>query len=409
MLNAVLEKLNALFSSRLIIGGFFPLLIFFSVNGALLWTTSSTFRLIVTAMKPVSTSALTVLAMIGALLIVAGTYAFSALQPWLRETLEGSNWPEWLARKFRPLQYERFVAMRDGMRDAVGRRDNTLLRSKRWLDDLRNARAAGAALSSCKYTHLPPDIEDEVEKVRERIVTHDEVDVASLEMIAAALAEELCQNNAELEDEGSLRLRAEHQHFIDFVERAKSASAIAVTRSYSRFKTNFADDRLAPTAVGNIAATIISYAYGRYRMNVEMLWTRLQKVMQADVSGLAGTVQDSKTQLDFVVGVFWALLLSTIFWILALPLLTHSLALYLAVAIGMPLASTFSYAIVLVSYRAFVDLIRSSVDLYRFALIDALHLHRPPSLTAERKLWNDVDQNMSYGANFDLPYDQSRT
>jgi predicted signal transduction protein with EAL and GGDEF domain len=80
-------------------------------------------------------------------------------------------------------------------------------------------------------------------------------------------------------------------------------------------------------------------------------------------------------------------------------------ALYLTVAIGMPLATALAYAIALVSYRAFVDLIRSSVDLYRFALIDALHLHRPPSLSAERKLWSDVDQNMSYGGNLDLPYE----
>ena len=59
------------------------------------------------------------------------------------------------------------------------------------------------------------------------------------------------------------------------------------------------------------------------------------------------------------------------------------------------------------NYVAFGELVRSSIDLYRFDLVDALQMPRPRSLRDERVLW-DALQRVSAASQegIDLSYRQ---
>jgi hypothetical protein len=405
MLNAVLEKLQNLISARLIVASFFPVAFFIGINGFLLYLTSDIFRVMVMTGPPAGT--LTSRALLGVVIIVALTYAFSALQPWLRQTLEGTNWPEGVARWARPLQWSRYRRMRNDMREALQRRDDLLDKKTQWLEDLKNDRGTGAAKGTCAFQDFPPEMKRDFNELDSLTAVGAEFDLKKLETAINKLRAFLVANSSDLKTPGALRLDAMYDKLTDVIERASQRADLELTQSYTVLKSNFADDQLAPTAIGNVAATAVSYAFGRYRFNLETLWSRLQKVMQAD-DKFYGVIQDAKTQLDFVVGTLWAFAVSGVVWLVALPFVTDSVLLFAVAAVFFPVAVTLWYAIALASYRAFTDLMRSSVDLYRFNLVDALHLHKPSSLEAERGLWDDVDQNMSYDGNIDLPYEHTR-
>ena len=57
------------------------------------------------------------------------------------------------------------------------------------------------------------------------------------------------------------------------------------------------------------------------------------------------------------------------------------------------------------NYVAFGELVRSSIDLYRFELVDALRVARPRSLRDERALWHALQRVSAAGQEgIDLSY-----
>jgi hypothetical protein len=54
------------------------------------------------------------------------------------------------------------------------------------------------------------------------------------------------------------------------------------------------------------------------------------------------------------------------------------------------------YRLACQSYTAFADLMRTSVDLYRFELLDSLNLSRPRDLSDEKKLWERIAQSIGF-------------
>ena len=54
--------------------------------------------------------------------------------------------------------------------------------------------------------------------------------------------------------------------------------------------------------------------------NLDVFWTRLQKVVAADAN-FYSTVQDAKMQVDFLVALIWYTLFFTLVWVIALSLM----------------------------------------------------------------------------------------
>ena len=74
---------------------------------------------------------------------------------------------------------------------------------------------------------------------------------------------------------------------------------------------------LAPTRLGNLTRTMRSYTLDRYGMDLEVFWTRLQKVaIEKGDKGFAA-MQDAKTQVDFLVSLCWLTVSFTVLWSLA--------------------------------------------------------------------------------------------
>jgi hypothetical protein len=167
--------------------------------------------------------------------------------------------------------------------------------------------------------------------------------------------------------------------------------------NYSRFK-------VAPTAMGNIAESIRSYTLSRYAMNLDPVWSRLQKILIDDDKFYSALV-DAKTQLDFMISLFWVTVCFTGLWTVALISLRRSLAAFFFVAVGGPILSILWYKIALQNYRAFADICRSSVDLYRFKLLDSLHIERPAGNLLERQTWTKVNKVIGYGEEEKIRYD----
>lgn len=94
-------------------------------------------------------------------------------------------------------------------------------------------------------------------------------------------------------------------------------------------------------------------------------------------------------------------------WLVVLPIRADPWWLLLAVAIVGPLATRLFYLAATENYVAFGELVRSSIDLYRFDLLDALRVTRPHSLRDERVLWDTLQRVSAAGQEgIDLSYPQ---
>jgi hypothetical protein len=174
-----------------------------------------------------------------------------------------------------------------------------------------------------------------------------------------------------------------------------------VLKRFNEIQFDFPGQDVAPTKMGNISNVAAYYAQSRYSMNLEIYWTRLQKVFQAD-SHFYPVLQESKMQLDFLVELFWLTLTFTLIWVITLPLKGEGKILYITIAAGGPALTWIWYRIALRNYRAFSDLLRATVDLYRLDLLKALHIPLPANAAQECVLWETLEQRTAYGddANF---------
>ena len=172
----------------------------------------------------------------------------------------------------------------------------------------------------------------------------------------------------------------------------------------NRLEARFGTGAIAATAFGNVGESMQHYAFSRYRINLAVFWSRLQPLVQQHKEFYAG-LQDAKVQLDFMVVCVFLSAFSTAVWLVVLPIWASVGWLLLAVVVLGPLLSRLFYLAATENYVAFGELVRSSVDLYRFDLLDALHVARPRSLRDERVLWDALRRVSAAGQEgVDLSY-----
>jgi hypothetical protein len=150
-----------------------------------------------------------------------------------------------------------------------------------------------------------------------------------------------------------------------------------------------------------------AYARTRYGINLATFWSRLQPVLQKDAA-FYGVLQDAKAQLDFLVSSFWLSAMTTTVWVVALPWRPQAVWLFVAMAVAGQLVARFCYVAAVENYVAFGEIVRTSIDLHRFELLDALHIARPSSLRQERQIWESLQRVTSYGQEWvDIGYEQA--
>ena len=81
----------------------------------------------------------------------------------------------------------------------------------------------------------------------------------------------------------------------------------------------------------------------------------------------------------------------------------------LLVGIGTPAVMFALYEITCRHYRVFSDVMRSSVDLYRLALLTSLHVERPLSIADERRLWLNLGNAVGFAEIGSIPYHHQKS
>lgn len=411
MLGTFLEKLQALLSKSFLIASFFPVLIFATINSVLLYTQSALFASFVrrylagqTGLIDSVTVGMTALVALG---IVA--FLFSMLNTRLREILEGRRfWPRVLAAPFIWRQTRRRDAIQIRYDRAQKERRDVVDAVPVWTRDLRAARIlVKPAGTRCQYPwgHA---VARRLRALRWQQHFGLTISKASLEKAANALGAVLRASNVDEPPQGderdARRLDGDHDSLPTLADYAVSRCGEDIYQFSGELQFSFPGRALAPTAMGNVANSIPSYAFTRYRMNIDLFWTRLQEVMQPDP--FYAVLQDAKTQLDFLVSLVWLATATTAGWLPFLAFRSTDLWAYLIVAVAGPLSVTTFNGIAIQNYRAFADLVRSAVDLYRMDLLKALKVGLPDTSSAEGELWAILNRRMSYAGNATITYDK---
>lgn len=183
-----------------------------------------------------------------------------------------------------------------------------------------------------------------------------------------------------------------------------------VEREYSRLTAllqyRFPNNHLTigPTALANMAEIQRAYAHERYGIDIDVVRPRLQKLIDEDTefSGVLATTQMHvdinvmMTAMGFLFGLTW-------FWQMAA--LSENPMGFLAVIAGSTAATIVFYGLAVPAYRRHGEVLRSAVDLFRFDLLESLHIALPANTTEEQETWGKVMRHMIFGSGVDLEYD----
>lgn len=411
MLGTLLEKLGTLLPKNFIIANLFPVLLFAAVNGLMLYWMSDSFRLAAQRYFAMGAASQALIGFPILIVITLAAYIFSTLNLFQREFLEGHYLPEPLAQVFTAGQQRRADESANKFLEKTEQR--RAFKRLNGVKNLRAARASGNQTSdTCVYSE-ESDAALAVAALEKKRLQYDRIGAEEFEIALGLLEQELsscpvdvrASGDADLENK--LLLNRDQIILIgclDYIERRLENDYVAL---FNKRQFNFSGFKVAPTAMGNIAESVHGYARSRYEMNLAPLWSRLQKIL-IDDDKFYSTLVDAKTQLDFMISLFWVTVCFTVIWTIELIVLRRSLIAFLLVAIGGPVLSIIWYKIALQNYLAFADICRTAVDLYRFKLLDSLNVQRPRGNVHERQTWIQLNQLIGHGeTNAQIPYHYS--
>jgi hypothetical protein len=160
-------------------------------------------------------------------------------------------------------------------------------------------------------------------------------------------------------------------------------------------------DFILPTRFGNILRSAEMYPGMRYSIDAVPLWGRLIHVIPED--GMA-KIDEANNQCLFLLN---AALLASVFAILCLVTSVYqgimlwakaynllSVTVYIVLAILASGVAWLFYEASLLNVSQYGNMIRAAYDLYRFNLLEALHLKMPNTLKEEKVLWRRLSYFM---------------
>jgi len=396
-LSTLLEKLRGFFTPAFLVATVTPLLCFILVNAAIL----AQFNPAVSEWAGTYLSNDVTGKVIGAALFALGlivvAYFFSTLNLTLRLILEGEKS---LPKCFRSRLLSGETARLDKLGEQFDSARNLQLtiskKSPSWADRLEKARQTPKN-RACEYkendaAHVA------LEKLDQQRWHGDPISSEELENVVTSLQQALTTNPADLAgNAGSKLLDRDHVRFVgEILQYAQQRADKEYIDLFNEKEFNFSRYTLAPTRMGNVARSVDSYAQSRYHVNLVFFWTRLQKALQGK-KDYYSTLQDAKAQLDFSVSLFWLTIFTVAIWLVALPFLAHTRLPLLLLGIIGPLFARGCYLIGVQNYVAFADLLRSSLDLFRFELLTDLKLQLPKDGRSEQELWELLNKRLAYG------------
>jgi hypothetical protein len=386
-LGTLLDRLQGFLGKAYFLAGFLPMVVFLTLNALLAAALfpDAAERLQGVARLDAAGNALTWLGLL-LLAYVLGLLVWS-LNPTIRQCLEGRYLPRSVRRWLTDLQQRELEALLDRrrrLREEVWELRLATRDDGGWREQLKAARMEGRARPPAS---LSPELEATSRQLQERREHLKEVGFQELKGLFGLLRAELAAKPADQVPELD-QLQQDFRALLDFVHRSVEATFAELTSEvWIRFPKNPAN--VGPTQLANQAEVQREYGLRRYGLDIELYWLRLQKIARADERYFP-VLEDAKTQLDFSVTTVALLTLLTVLWIPLSLLFAPTPGLFLLLAAAGPLSIWVFIHVVGQNYRAFAEAVRSAVDLYRFDLLEALHLQLPVDSTAEKKLWTGL-------------------
>ncbi|MEO8076573.1 MAG: hypothetical protein ABI818_09615 [Acidobacteriota bacterium] len=404
MLSTVIDRLTTLGSKYFVIGAFAPVLVFGFLNGVLLYVEFDWFHRWADPQISGTARAFDVAAVAVAVAVVA--YVLWSLNAFLIDVLQGRHLRPagWLSRTLTAVQLQRFRELRQGYFQARKTAGEIARSEARWTEGLSQAAAAGLKESdgvtdrtTNTYDGISGNAAAAIARLRALRTAAQEIGGGALQAAHDELAAVLRANNINVNHPTAGRaLAADRTEFLTLIQYAKYQWEAREVALATELQWRFGPRDVAPTAFGNVAAALQSYGLTRYGINLPTFWSRLQALLLKEQE-LFGTLQDAKAQLDFLVACCWLTTITTAAWVVVLPFSGSSTWRFLATAIAGPIIARACYVAAVESYVAFGELVRSSVDLHRLRLLEALHVRKPSGLRDERALWSALRRVTAYG------------
>jgi len=166
---------------------------------------------------------------------------------------------------------------------------------------------------------------------------------------------------------------------------------------------------IMPTRLGNILKAAEAYPQSRYHADSVALFPRMAAAIDREYMGHIDTAND---QCSFLLnscllsGIFAGLSFVASFYIWLFPSPDHSSLAYLAIGFATLAIAWFFYNASLMNVSKYGNLIRSSYDLFRFNLLEKLHLPLPTNSEEEKMRWRDVTNFVTIGELYgEIPFD----
>ena len=178
------------------------------------------------------------------------------------------------------------------------------------------------------------------------------------------------------------------------------------SRLSSRLSYRFPNDHLAigPTALANMSEIQRSYAEVRYGISIDLIRPRLQKLIDEDAS-FSSLLESTQSHVDANVVMTVLAAVYGLVWFLPMAVLSATPASFIVLVGASALASTLFYALAVQAARRHGEVLRSAVDLFRFDLLELLHIGKPADSGEEVALWNRVMGHIALGSGDALEYE----
>jgi hypothetical protein len=380
VLSTFLGQIQNYFSKYFIIGSFLPVLAFTALNGIVAYLLFSEWQRWVDVNLFGSTlghGAFFTTSFVVGMLIAA--YVLSALSTFLRQRLEGKGWGT-LAAGFISAQDRRREILINELQEAAMEVID-LEDAPQWEQLMLDAQAIGRRDRRGQPCQIPnPDtIEDDIRRLEGKRGKYREiVEADQLRQIAESLAARLQKGDVDRSPD----VERQQERLIRLIDYAGVRARARYARLQNELNSNFGVQELASTKMGNVANSIQSYAVRRYHCNFEPIWSNLQRLVQKDDKAQA-TLQEAKTQLDFLIACCWLSLLSASMWALVFGAIEPSRIGFSLAALGGPVAAYVWYRAAAEQYRSFAGVVMTSLDTFRLDLLRDMKLSTPTDVEEE--------------------------
>ena len=397
MLSTLLSQVGTVLSRLFVFASFVPALIFTFLNAALLYLWHPGFRQWVSPQISGTAIAFYLATTIVAMAVVA--YVLFTLNNSLRIVLErGGLFPLGFRNALEASEQRRLQKIQRAYEEARDER-RAIERLRDRDDRLTTAIDRGALLTACTYDATRDPAAQMLAELDSRMQANLTLASMDVNQAIGLFATALTANNKDLPPQAAHPLDDHHLKLLELLDYAVDRWKFREIEQYNIRQFEFGGLTPAPTRLGNVAQALQGYAMSRYRLNLEILWTRFFSALRAEKETFAA-IEDAKVQLDFLVACCWLGMLCTLSWLAALVAFGHSVPAFLAVVALGPLLSYAFYRFAVQSYGVFTDVVRAALDHHRFKILDAMGLPSPAGLREEREIWEAVENLVGSGGEY---------